>query len=757
MAVISDGPQLQLQDVGQGILKELKDLTEGEFEIEFIPMEAEWSRESLLAAYDQSYADPRVDLVLALGIAANQLAVSLPAYPKPTFAPIVINPQLLGAPSAGETSGQANLNYLADRVSFRQDFLSFQRVVPFQRAVVLTDALILQSVPDLPDLVRELGAGAQYTFLGHDGVNHRLIDLIPADADAVLLGGLPRLPQAEFDAFLKALISRRLPAFSLISETEVEAGALASDAVRTDFARVARRNALNMQAVMLGERAGDQPIFMEGKRQLTINMETARAIGLSPRFDVLSEAVLLGADQELTGPGLDLVGVTRLALERNLNLAASELDVALGETDVRSARANLLPQLDVAVTGALRRDNPAARFANAERSTAGSLTLSQLIYSEQAAAGYRQQRWLQRAREFGYEATRLDLIRDSAVAYLQVLRAENQLSIQQDNLNLSKSNLELARDRVRVGSSSNADIFRWEADLANARSAVLGAAAGLDQARDALSRLLDQPFNEPLKVIPVEEGAPFVVTTDEFDQLVDSPQRFRWFSELTVSNGLERAPEVLQLDAQIGAAQRDLTARKRAFWLPDFSLQAQYNDSFDASGVGSGTALDTVNDWQVGINVGLPLFAGGALRADLARSKIQLEQLYIQRQATVQIVEQTIRAAFYAATASYNNIDLSEEAARASRENLALVSDAYSQGTVNIIQLLDAQTQSLQADLNANNAVHDFLIDIMELQRASNGFDFLLSATEKDQRAQELRDYLRQRELQSQTSGETVP
>ncbi len=754
VAVIGDGEQYQLQDLGPLFLEELTELTRGEFDVEYHPLLADWSVSSVYEAMDAAYADPSIEMVLVLGFAGNQLGVFRDDYPKPTFLPLVFNPEILGAPIDDNRSGKKHLNFLADRVPVAEDIASFQRVVPFRNAIVLSDQIIIDALPRGPEVVRDAAPEAEINFVGHDGSNHDLLPLIPPGIDAVLLGGLPRLPDQLFDVLLLGLANRGIPSFSLVGENEVRRGALASDTVQTDFRRLARRNALNMQAVMLGEQAADQPIFFDGKRQLTINMETARRIGLSPRFDVLSEAVLISAESQADGPELDLETVARLALERNLDLAASEYNVRIGEQEVLGARANLLPQLSLGGAYTTRRDQALTRGAGSpERGSSAALTLNQLIYSESATSGYQQQRVLQRGRRAAYDAARLDSVLEATTAYLQALRADTQVEIQQDNLTLTKSNLELARDRVRVGSASNADIYRWEANLASARSAVLSALAARNQAYDLLNRVLNNPITTRLRLAKSDRSDPFTMPSEEFDELINNPRSFGWFVDLNVADGLASAPELVQLQSQIDAVERDVTAKRRAFWLPDFSLQAQYADSIDAAGLGSGTAFDSINDWNVSLNGSIPLFAGGSRRSDLSRSTLQLEQLALQRAATAERIEQNIRAFFHAAQASYVNIELSERGAEASRKNLELVSDAYGQGTVSIIDLLDAQNQSLSADLAANNAVHDFLIDIMNLQRATSSFDFLLPASEQAERNQMLLDYLQRRAAETNQRG----
>ncbi len=58
------------------------------------------------------------------------------------------------------------------------------------------------------------------------------------------------------------------------------------------------------------------------------------------------------------------------------------------------------------------------------------------------------------------------------------------------------------------------------------------------------------------------------------------------------------------------------------------------------------------------------------------------------------------------------------------------MTDTYRRGAASIIDLLDAQNQALVADEEAANAVYDFLIDLMRVQRAVSRFDFFGSPVE---------------------------
>ena len=105
------------------------------------------------------------------------------------------------------------------------------------------------------------------------------------------------------------------------------------------------------------------------------------------------------------------------------------------------------------------------------------------------------------------------------------------------------------------------------------------------------------------------------------------------------------------------------------------------------------------------------------------------------------MIEQRIRSALFDAASTYTSIELSAEAADAAGKNLDLVTDAYSRGAVSIIDLLDAQNAALVADAFAANAVYDFLIDLMEVQRSSNTFDFFRSEEGREDWFERLRRF----------------
>ena len=743
VAVVADGANNRLAGQQQKYVDELLALTSSEFDVEIQRFSGNWEKESIEAALADAYSSPDVDMLLVTGFISNQLAATRETFPKPTFLPVIIDTNLLPTPPTPTGSGVRNLSYLSAYADFGEDLDTLRRIVNFRRLVLLVDSNLSSAIPQLRQtaFADSTERGIELFEVAHDGVDHDLIPRVPEGTDAIFVAGLPRMPSADFARLVDSINEAGIPSYSFAGVADVERGLLATNTEPRDIDRQARLNALNMQAVMLGGRAAEQPTDSSLREQLTINMATARRIGVSPSFEVLSASVLLNQDEQISGEQLGLVDIARRALAENQDLVAESFGVQAGLEAIAQARATLLPQLGLSASHSVRRDSPSVRAGFlAERSSDSALSFDQLIYSDAASANLTIQKELQRTRMASLQEFQLDVVQVATTAYYTLLNARSQVRVQEDNLRISRANLELAEDRVRLGTSTRADVYRWEAEVAQAQIGVLSARAAFNQSWETLNRLLHRPQGTQFAIREARFDEPFVMTRGEFDTLIRSPADFARFSTFYIERALRQAPEVEQLDAQIAAKQREVVSQRRSFWLPTFSLGGQYTSNLDQSGIGAGPqAGQDVNDWTIGLQATLPLFAGGERRANLSRAQLELRQLETLRTSTRERVEEEIRNQLHAAQAAYAQIDLSAAAADASAKTLELVSDAYARGTVTVIDLLDAQETSLNARAAAADTLYNFFIVIMALQRAVGGYDYLLSPEARNDLAREFR------------------
>jgi outer membrane protein TolC len=745
VALILDQDSPRFQPLVEATRKEILGFFRpGEIEL-LPPLTGDGTVAGISALLARAFDDRSVTAVVTLGaVGSHLLARSTP--PKPSIALSIIDASWQNIPRAEGTSGVRNLAYVDMSYAVGTTLADFHRLIPFRKIAIVLDAGVLEAIPPLRTSAAAMvqAAGSEAAIVPAREKADEIMAALPAGADAVYLTPLPAMPEEEYARLIAALNARGLPTLSYAADPDIRLGALASYEPPENWQRRARRVAVDLQRILAGEDAGTFPVHLVAAPRLTLNLATARAIGFSPGWSLLTDAELAGADSAGPADTVSLGETMRSAAQVNLDLAAAALDVASGSQNVRLARSTLLPQVNSRLTETFTRDPTAAASLGQqpERLLDGAVTFSVPLYAEEAWAGYGAERSLQRSREAQRDQLRLDVVLDAADAYLAVLQARTQADVQRSNLYRTRSNLEVARLREGVGSASRADIYRWQGEVANARRELISAESRVRIAALELKRILNRPLERPLAQEPVALADPALVARDSvLLRWFDDPARLGVLAEFLVAEAVRLSPELASADAAIAAQQRQLTASGRALWLPTFSLQGGLSNVFDRGGAGatapafpSPSQFPVAPDltWQFRVEASLPLFTGFSRSAARVQSGLDLDRLEVQRDALRLSVNQRVRSALESAGASYAAIALTRDAADAAGRNYELISDAYAGGTVSITTLLDAQDAALSSAEAAANAVHEFLLDLMRVERAMGSFGALQSAEQRE-------------------------
>jgi outer membrane protein len=760
IGVVYDGPH---SDLGLGkffrqgmIQKEILSLTQGEFNVQFpkkFQIHGGWSAKKVNRALTALLKQADVDMILTLGILGTNAALQRKSFPKPVIAPFVIDAELQGVPLPTGKSRIPNLTYLRSFKSFERDLEAFLEIVAFKHLALVQDAAIPDAIPQVLEKINR-AAQANDIVIHNIQVTDTIEPLwkqLPPEIDAVFVVPLFRLPGKEFDNMVQGFIDRGLPSFSLTGRSEVERGIFAGLAPETDSIRIARRIALNVHRILLGEPAEALPVTFSEGEQLTINMATARAINIWPSFRILTEATLLNEESKGIARKLSLYSVVREAAHVNLDLAAADRQVAAGIGAVQNARSALLPQISIGSSANLiDEDRAKTSFGNnPEKAAFAQGSFEQLLYSDKAWTNYTVEQRNQDSRKADRRQVELDVTQEAALAYLQVLRTKTIESIKKENLKLTRSNLELARIREHVGAAARDEVYRWESEIANGRIDVLNAQAQRQQAAVSLNRTLYRPLEELFET--TEAGLEDPILFHDVERIfvyVNNPRNFQIFRDFQVREGLRLAPELHGLQARIAAQQRILLNAQRGFWTPDLKLKSDVSQRMAEAGSGQSAPTGALSQdrttWNLQLGLSFPLFSGGAKDATQTQALETLRQLQLEQKATVGRIEERIRTTNIDAGASSATIRLSREASHAAQKNLELVRDQYSRGAVDIIKLLDSQNAALTANLNAANAVYEFLIDIINIHRAAGSFPFFDSSEELESWHRRLEAYFQE-------------
>jgi len=761
IGIVFDGPSERNKQVLSFFEEEITDVAKIEFDVRFPTnkiLDANWTYSGVKAAVDQLLYDPGVDMVLALGVIGSSYVTSLTKLPKPVVAPFLLDSEVLILPINEEgASGVTNLNYISPPSRISNDLSLFHELVPFTKLAFFIMPGVIEAKPELRNVVRDIASkiGFEVVFIPVSNSAQTALSSIPEDVQAVYLSPLPSLSRPEFKLLLDGLIDRRLPSFSAVGKDEVEQGVLLGLRPDEDLKRIARRTALNILDIFIGKNAGTLEVAFPLEERLSINLETAAAIGFYPKFRVRDVADLIG--EEVIGPvrKLSLREAVDRAVEANLDLLAAERAVAAGQQEVNLALSDLLPQSGIAVDGQIidKQSADVSLGRTPERTITGRGSLSQVIYSEKIWANYSVQRHLQDSRKSTRDQIQLDIIFASAVAYLRVLKNKTFNTIQKDNLKLTERNLQLAKDRVLAGVATRAEVFRWDSEVSQDRINLADIESEARKSEIFLNRLLQLPLGEGLILSETGLDDPVLIFSDpRFSQYIDNAWSSRIFGDFLVGEAFTKSPLIQNLDFQIKAQERIITSTNRAFWQPDLNFIGSLSKFFAEGGAGQtgqeivlgDTTIQGINNdlrWQILFSASFPLTRGGAKIFEYKQARQELYRLRYERGSTAQEVEDRVRSALQNVRASYPTIQFSRDSADAANKNLDLVTDQYRGGVVSIVDLIDAQNRALSANLLAATAVYDFIIDLVAVQFAVGKFNFFATKEEKEEWFRKLEEF----------------
>ncbi len=444
-------------------------------------------------------------------------------------------------------------------------------------------------------------------------------------------------------------------------------------------------------------------------------------------------------------PELDLAGAVREALASNLDLAAQRLSLAADREEIAIARSALLPQIDLGAQGQILEDDRSdgSRGNVTERSLTLNAKLSQVLYDESDFANLEIQQYVYAAQQQQFEAFRLNVAADAADAFLELARARALVDVYQRNRALTLQNIQTSRARIAAGYSSETEILRWQSQLASNDSDIAVAKAQALASRFELNRVRAQPREAPVgaRAATVADYG-FVYARDAIAKAIEAPKADRTLRDILVRVGLERSPVLAEASEAIAAAERQLKANRRAFWVPSLALAAGINHLAQNS---SGSDLD-VNDteWGVGASLTFPLLQGGAKFANERQAQEYLAGLRTQRRADVATLGERVRSTFAAASAAYAVLGFAREQQSVAGRYFELTNESYILGVASLIRLVDAQNLQLDAELAVKNALYDFLEATVAAEREIAFFPFL----EADDEVNELLDQIEQ-QLQS--------
>jgi outer membrane protein TolC len=311
------------------------------------------------------------------------------------------------------------------------------------------------------------------------------------------------------------------------------------------------------------------------------------------------------------------------------------------------------------------------------------------------------------ARQFGATATRNDTLRDAAVAYLELVRAEHALAIAREAVANTQKLTDITRQYAETGQGLQSDHQRLEAELALRQEESVACEEGVQVASARLAQVLHA---DPSVVI--QTGEPTVIPL-QIVTLDGGPASY-------VATGLSRRPELAEQKHLVCEAVERLRREKFAPLVPSVLLGMSYGGmggGFGSSIVNSDDRwdADAVAYWEI-------RSLGFGERAARNETSSLQRQAQMRELAILDRVAREVAEAHAQVTKREQRIQLTQHGVEAARKsyslNLQRIENA--QGLpIETLQSIQALANSQRAYLNA---VVDYNIAQFELSRAIGWF-----------------------------------
>jgi multidrug efflux system outer membrane protein len=298
-----------------------------------------------------------------------------------------------------------------------------------------------------------------------------------------------------------------------------------------------------------------------------------------------------------------------------------------------------------------------------------------------------------------FETVKLTLHGDVASAYFALRSIDSDRSVLRRTLELRREALRLAQTRLRLGAGNELDVSRAETEVTTTEAEAIGVERRRAELEHALAVLTGRAPAElsipdkPLDVVPpvIPAGLP--------------------------SDLLERRPDVAEAERRLAASNAEIGIATAAYY-PRFRLTLI--GGFESSELKSLFAWKN-RIWSAGASMAAPLFEGGAVTADVERSRARYEESVADYRQRLLVAFQEVEDGLSGLRVLAQQAEAQARAVTSSRRTAQLSNTRYTAGLVSYLEVVDAERTALQSERLATQIQGQRLVTSVFLIKALGG------------------------------------
>ena len=308
------------------------------------------------------------------------------------------------------------------------------------------------------------------------------------------------------------------------------------------------------------------------------------------------------------------------------------------------------------------------------------------------------------ASEMDLETIKNSISMNIALAYLQILLNRELVSATENQLQITKQQIDKTNKMLNAGSITKGDLLQIEAQAASEELQLINLKNQLDLSYLTLTQMLElsSPTGFQISVpdIVIDTNSIITETVDEiFDLALKSRSEIKSAElnltiseyDLKIANG-SRIPS-LSMNHSITTRFSDI-AIKMSNPTENYKFSEQLNDNLNY-GVGFSLSIPILNGWQINRNI--------------ANSKISIENSRYILEGEKKKLYKNIQQAYTDATAALKKFTASMKAVIAMEESFRYTEQKFNVGMVTPFDYNAAKTQLLNAQSDMSQAKHEYI------------------------------------------------
>jgi outer membrane protein TolC len=382
-------------------------------------------------------------------------------------------------------------------------------------------------------------------------------------------------------------------------------------------------------------------------------------------------------------------------------------------------------------------------------SESGSISAAIPIYTGgRVSASKRVAQFSAQAQEAQARSVEQDLVYNTVIAYLNVLRGEQLLEVGNANLNVTRERRRVAQVRFDAGAAAHLEVSRAETDLANARQTRIAAGNALGQSLSALNTLMGRAPAQPLRVEPITSLTlpSEIIETSDAQPLgttsisaIGSTPDARTASDTGANAGNNNSARAARAGVMTAtpAAQLQLVAKQGRQSLAVTNAQIESAEaSVDLARAAKkpSVGLDILGLVRnpvsfvgrfllsLGGSFAQNLFDSGRTRAQVQEAQAVLKQLKFQRTGQEQAIANDIEQSLLLLDSAQKRLVSSDIGVLSARDALSSAQLGYAAGESTALEVSDAQAALLTAQTESVNTRFDVAAAQARLAAATGVF-----------------------------------